>query len=72
MNLQETVSKITGLQVTEGEAMAFARDNFDAIETEIKRPYKGAIEVLKDYLIQATAQFESSDLKREISNVLDI
>lgn len=58
MNLQQTVTKITGKDVTEDEAMAFARDNFGILTAYVKAELSAENKDLKE-------QLEIAELERE-------
>lgn len=48
MNLQQTVSVIVGQNVSEEDAMAYARDNFGVLAAFLRRPDREELKDLKE------------------------
>jgi len=47
MNLQQTISKITGLTVSEEDVMTYARDNFGVLASYLRQESKQKIKGLE-------------------------
>lgn len=50
MKLQQTISKLTGLTVSEEDAMCYARDNFGVLATYLRQEDKSRIKELEEQL----------------------
>lgn len=79
MNLQQTISKITGLTVSEEDAMCYARDNFgvlaaylkDGKKIELDNAYKN-ISLLMDTLEKCESRIEELKQKnKEVYTLLN-